>query len=102
MPPFTLKVLAIVRRIPKGRVMSYQAVAQKAGKPKASRAVGSIMKRNYDLGVPCHRVLPSAAFDVRGTLRSTDTRVIARSLGQYNRGGSKRKLELLKEEGVIR
>lgn len=99
---FTSKVLSVVGAIPKGRILSYQMVARKAGKPNAARAVGSIMKRNYDPAIPCHRVVPSAAF-VLGTnkLVSADSKVITRKLGQYNRGHEK-KLALLIAEGAIR
>lgn len=99
---FTNKVLKIVAAIPKGRVLSYQMVAARAGRPKAARAVGSIMKRNYDPAVPCHRVVPAAAFRP-GTSRlvSTDPKVIARKLGHYNRGHEK-KVALLIAEGAIK
>ncbi len=99
---FTTKVLKVVGAIPKGRILSYQMVARKAGRPKAARAVGSIMKRNYDPAVPCHRVVPSSAF-VLGTskLVSVDPKVIARKLGHYNRGHEK-KVALLMAEGAIR
>ncbi len=82
--------------------MSYQMVARKAGKPVAARAVGSIMKRNFDPAIPCHRVVPSSAF-VFGTnkLVSTDPKVIDRKLGQYNRG-HKKKVALLLAEGAIK
>ncbi|MEK7644919.1 MAG: MGMT family protein [Patescibacteria group bacterium] len=99
---FSKKVLKVVRAIPKGRILSYQMVARKAGKPNAARAVGSIMKRNYDPAIPCHRVVPSSAF-VLGTnkLVSADSKVIARKLGHYNRG-HERKVALLIAEGAIK
>lgn len=98
---FTAKVLKIVGAIPRGRILSYQMVARKTGRPNAARAVGSIMKRNYDPAIPCHRVVPSSAF-VPGTSRlvSADPKVIARKLGHYNRGHEK-KVALLIAEGVI-
>lgn len=98
---FTTKVLKIVGVIPRGRILSYQMVARQAGRPNAARAVGSIMKRNYDPAIPCHRVVPSSAF-VPGTSRlvSTDPKVIARKLGHYNRGHEK-KVALLIAEGAI-
>ncbi|HBY73960.1 MAG TPA: hypothetical protein DEG44_04710 [Candidatus Kerfeldbacteria bacterium] len=34
-------------------------VAQKAGQPRAYRAVGSILSKNADPSVPCHRVIKS-------------------------------------------
>jgi methylated-DNA-[protein]-cysteine S-methyltransferase len=55
--PFTARVLAIVRRIPPGRVSTYGDVAEAAGRPRAWRAVGSIMRTCSAPGVPCHRVV---------------------------------------------
>ena len=54
---FTAKVLAAVRRIPRGRVATYGDVAALAGKPRAARAVGNIMKDCGRADVPCHRVI---------------------------------------------
>ncbi len=81
---FTEKVLDVVRKIPKGKVLTYKQVAERAGSPGASRAVGSIMKANYLPDVPCHRVIRSDG-----------------SAGEYNRGGTKAKIALLKKEGAI-
>mgnify|MGYP003430791819 FL=1 len=81
---FTEKVLDIVRKIPKGRTMTYKDVAKMAGSPRASRAVGSIMKANYLPDVPCHRVVMSSG-----------------NPGEYNRGGVNAKIELLKSEVAI-
>ncbi|MEV1288169.1 MGMT family protein [Micromonospora sp. NPDC049679] len=56
------EVLALVERIPPGRVMSYGAVAEyladRSGRASA-RLVGTIMAR-YGGGVPWHRVVNSA------------------------------------------
>ena len=82
--PFSEKVKAIVAAIPKGKTMTYKEVAAKAGNPNAARAVGSVMKKNYDPKVPCHRVIRSDGV-----------------IGQYNRGGSAEKTRKLKEEGAI-
>lgn len=54
---FRESVLAVVRNIPKGNVLSYGEVAARAGYPRAARAVGSLMRRNHDDTVPCHRVI---------------------------------------------
>ena len=54
---FTRKVLSILRRIPVGRVISYGAVARLAGKPRAARAVGNIMRTARVPGLPYHRVI---------------------------------------------
>lgn len=83
MKSFADKVRDIVRKIPKGKTMTYKEVAAKAGNPKAARAVGAVMRSNYDPSIPCHRVIASD-----GTMRG------------YNRGGVRRKQEILFEEGV--
>ena len=82
---FTEKVLAIVSKIPKGKTMTYQAVAMKAGSPRAARAVGSTMKANYRDDVPCHRVIRSDGV-----------------IGEYNRGGPSEKYKKLKAEGAVK
>jgi O-6-methylguanine DNA methyltransferase len=57
MTDFTSRVLAIVRRIPAGRVATYGDVAAMAGRPRAHRAVGNIMRECHDSSVPCQRVV---------------------------------------------
>lgn len=52
-------MLAIVRRIPAGRVATYGDVALAAGRPRAWRAVGNIMRDCAAQDVPCHRVIAS-------------------------------------------
>lgn len=54
---FARRVLAVVRRIPPGRVATYGDVAALAGRPAACRAVGAILRRCRNPGVPCHRVV---------------------------------------------
>ena len=54
---FSRRVLSVVRRIPPGRVASYGEVAKLAGKPRAARAVGNIMRGCSRQDVPCHRVI---------------------------------------------
>lgn len=83
MTPFKKNVLRVVSSIPKGSTMSYKEVARRAGSPHACRAVGSIMARNIDPAVPCHRVIRADGV-----------------LGGYNRGGARRKKALLQSEGV--
>lgn len=50
-------MLSVVRRIPVGRVTTYGAVARLAGKPRAARAVGNIMRDARVPGLPYHRVI---------------------------------------------
>lgn len=47
----------MVRRIPAGRVATYGDVARLAGKPRAARAVGNIMREAREPGLPYHRVI---------------------------------------------
>lgn len=84
MTTFREKVLKIVSKIPKGKTMTYKEVAIKAGSPNASRAVGAIMKTNYNPKVPCHRVIRSDG-----------------KMGGYNRGGIAKKLAILKQEKAL-
>lgn len=81
MKTFADKVRDIVRKIPKGKTLTYKEVATRAGNPGAARAVGAVMRTNYDPGIPCHRVVRSDG-----------------GMGGYNRGGSRRKMELLRAE----
>jgi methylated-DNA-[protein]-cysteine S-methyltransferase len=61
MTPFAKRVYKAVLSIPLGEVRSYKWVARKAGRPKAYRAVGQILKRNsWPLIIPCHRVIASS------------------------------------------
>jgi len=55
--PFSQRVLWVVRRIPPGRVATYGEVAALAGRPRAARAVGNIMRGCGRPDVPCHRVI---------------------------------------------
>jgi methylated-DNA-[protein]-cysteine S-methyltransferase len=54
---FAARVLAVVRRIPRGAVATYGEVARRAGRPGAARAVGNIMRECGRPDVPCHRVI---------------------------------------------
>ena len=54
---FASRVRSIVRRIPYGRVATYGDVAAAAGRPRAYRAVGNIMRETRDSTIPCHRVI---------------------------------------------
>jgi methylated-DNA-[protein]-cysteine S-methyltransferase len=55
---FQSRVLKAVRRVRYGKTISYGQLAEKAGYPRAARAVGSVMKSNrFPIIVPCHRVV---------------------------------------------
>jgi methylated-DNA-[protein]-cysteine S-methyltransferase len=60
MSEFSTRVLFVVRRIPAGRVATYGDVAAAAGRPRAARAVGNIMRECGRRDVPCHRVIAAA------------------------------------------
>lgn len=60
LPPFTQEVLKITRSIPYGKTRSYRWIAEKLGKPGATRAVGNALGRNpVPFIIPCHRVVRS-------------------------------------------
>lgn len=80
---FKERVQKIVKDIKKGTVLSYGEVARRAGNPGAARAVGTIMANNFNKSIPCHRVVKADG-----------------KIGNYNRGGIIKKIELLKKEGV--
>ncbi len=80
---FTRRVRDIVRNIPKGKTMTYGEVAYAAGRPGAARAVGTIMAKNDDKSVPCHRVIRSDG-----------------KIGGYNQINGPSKRDLLISEGV--
>ena len=82
MKSFTERVLTVVTKIPAGTVLTYAQVATKAGSPKAFRAVGNILNKNYNPHIPCHRVIRSDG-----------------QTGGYNQGHQK-KIKKLRQEGV--
>ncbi|TSC77934.1 MAG: methylated-DNA-[protein]-cysteine S-methyltransferase [Parcubacteria group bacterium Gr01-1014_24] len=84
MTNFKEKVLNIVKTIPRGKTITYKEVAKCAESPLAYRAVGRILSKNFDVKIPCHRVIKSDG-----------------SLGNYNRG-IKNKIKLLRKEGAIK
>jgi methylated-DNA-[protein]-cysteine S-methyltransferase len=84
MTTFRQRVLAITTAIPAGKVMTYKEVAIAAGSPRAARAVGNILKQNFDPLIPCHRVIKSTG-----------------ELGGYNRGAAQKALLLQQEQAII-
>jgi methylated-DNA-[protein]-cysteine S-methyltransferase len=77
-------VLAATARVPFGRTTTYGALAERIGRPRASRAVGNALGSNpIPIVVPCHRVL-RAGGDVGGYA-----------------GGPSRKRRLLTLEGSL-
>lgn len=79
-----INIYRVVSRIPKGKVMTYKQVAQKAG-VKTPRYVGFAIHQNTDIvKVPCHRIIKSDGRLATG----------------YAHGGMKKQKEMLKKEGV--
>jgi len=57
---FQLDVLRALQEVPYGETISYGELAQRIGRPKASRAVGAANARNpLPIVIPCHRVIGS-------------------------------------------
>ena len=82
--PFQLAVWAQLRTIPTGTTTNYGDIAERIGKPNASRAVGAAVGRNpISIIVPCHRVVGSTG-----------------ALTGYA-GGLDRKVALLTLEGAL-
>ena len=79
---FKGKVYKVVKEIPRRRVMTYKQVAELARRSRAWRAAGNLLNKNINPKIPCHRVIRS------------DGRI-----GGY-RGGPKKKIALLKDEGI--
>ena len=79
---FREKVYSVVKKISKGKTMSYKEVAEKAGFPKAWRLGGNILNKNRNPKIPCHRVIRSDG-----------------KIGGYYLG-TKKKINLLKRERV--
>jgi len=81
---FSRAVLNRLARVPYGQVTTYGALAAEAHRPKAARAVGTVMNRNpVPIVLPCHRVVGANG-----------------ALVGYG-GGLERKEKLLKLEGAL-
>ena len=80
---FQIKVWKAIGNIPKGKIITYKALAKTIGKPKAVRAIANACGKNpYPIKIPCHRVIRSDG-----------------KLGGYSgAGGIKKKAKLLKAE----
>lgn len=82
MKSFNERCYSALRRVPKGKVTTYKALAGAVG-TKAYRAVGNAMNKNpYAPEVPCHRVISADG-----------------SLGGFA-SGLKNKVAMLQKEGV--
>ncbi len=84
MKTFSEQVWQVTKRIPKGKVATYSIIAKLIHKPKSARAVGNALNKNpFAPIVPCHRVVRSDG-----------------SIGGFA-SGSRKKIKLLRAEGVI-
>jgi methylated-DNA-[protein]-cysteine S-methyltransferase len=55
---FNRRVLRELTRVPYGHVVTYGELAARAARPRAARAVGTVMNRNpLPIVLPCHRVI---------------------------------------------
>lgn len=60
MTKFQSECYEALKKVPKGKVITYAGLAREIGKPKAHRAVGNAMNKNpFAPKVPCHRVVKS-------------------------------------------
>jgi methylated-DNA-[protein]-cysteine S-methyltransferase len=83
-PEFHRAVLAELTRVPFGETTTYGALAAKVERPRAARAVGTVMNRNpIPIVLPCHRVIGANG-----------------SLVGYG-GGLEKKRALLAHEGAL-
>ncbi|HNV01203.1 MAG TPA: MGMT family protein [archaeon] len=81
---FKEKVFLVVKKIPKGKVLTYKKVAKFIGLSNSARAVGNALNKNTDFkNIPCHRVVCSNGY-----------------VGGYVFGFNKKR-KLLIKEGVI-
>lgn len=81
----TRRIYEAVQKIPRGKVATYGQVAEMAGNPKMSRAVGNALHHNPDPEhIPCYRVV-----NAKGELASA-----------FAFGGEHVQARLLKAEGV--
>lgn len=81
--PFQQHVWQTLKRIPKGKVTTYQRLAKMIKRPRSARAVGNALNVNpYAPTVPCHRVVRSNG-----------------EIGGYA-SGPKKKISMLSREGV--
>jgi methylated-DNA-protein-cysteine methyltransferase-like protein len=79
------RVYELARRVPRGKVTTYAALAFAIGRPRGARQIGLIMSvcPYPESDVPCHRVIRSDGY-----------------VGGYGLDGSARKARLLSKEGI--
>lgn len=81
---FQARVYKVCSRIPTGKISTYQQIVKALKNPEATRAVGNALNKNpFAPQVPCHRVIKSNG-----------------EVGGFA-SGTKKKIALLKKEGII-
>ena len=82
---FADKVYALCKKIPKGKITTYKEIGKAIGKRgQVYRAVGVALNKNpFAPTIPCHRVVKSDG-----------------SVGGFARG-TRKKVELLRKEGIV-
>lgn len=81
----TKRIYEAVKKIPRGKVASYGKVAEMAGNPRMSRAVGNALHKNPDPdNIPCYRVV-----NAKGELS-----------GEFAFGGAGAQQKLLEADGI--
>jgi methylated-DNA-[protein]-cysteine S-methyltransferase len=59
----------VLRRVPRGEVVTYGELAALAGRPGAARAAGTFCAQNrYGVFIPCHRVVAAGGLGGYGSL----------------------------------
>lgn len=74
------KLYELVKKIPKGRVITYNLLAKKLR--LHPRQIARALNKNYNKNIPCHRIIMNSGI-----------------VGGYNRG-IKKKISLLRKEGI--
>jgi len=84
-PAFYRRVWLECAKIPLGEIRTYKEIAISIGNPRASRAVANALAKNpFAPVIPCHRVIRSDG-----------------KIGGYSgEGGIRKKIFLLKKEGI--
>jgi len=85
MTDLEMKIIQTLRKIPKGKVMTYQSLAKFCGIPNGARFVGNVMAKNpWPEKYPCYKVIKTNG-----------------EIGQYSGGeGQKTKIKLLQKNGI--
>ncbi|MBI5803094.1 MGMT family protein [Candidatus Pacearchaeota archaeon] len=97
---FEKSVYEILKKIPKGKVITYKAIARKLGKKSSYRAVGNALNKNpYGYFAISSEAIGNRRSSIRGDLACH--RVI-KSNGEVGgfAHGTKRKIKMLEKEGI--